>query len=163
LDAWDAAGVTCVSATQGDFGTPPFSYESGLDALAHTAHLLDELPDHLVKATRAADIRRAKQEHKHAFVLNFQNTTHFGLDCRAGAATLTSSVALGADQTRTSTTAHLRPGSGVFSRAPTWTAAGTGTLVPSGRKTFPGDTTISSGTVVATSGASLENTTGGVR
>jgi membrane dipeptidase len=83
LDAWDAAGVTCVSATQGDFGTPPFSYEAGLDALAHTTRLLDALPDHLVKATRAADIRRAKQEHKRAFVLNFQNTTHFGLDWQA--------------------------------------------------------------------------------
>ena len=83
LDAWDAAGVTCVSTTQGGLGTPPFSYESGLDAIAHTTRLLDALPDHLVKATRAADIRRAKRERKHALVLNFQNTTHFGLDWRA--------------------------------------------------------------------------------
>jgi membrane dipeptidase len=82
LNAWKAAGVTCVSATQGGFGTPPFGFESGLQAIAQTTRLIDALPDHLVKATRAEDVRRAKRDGRHAFLLNFQNTTHFGLDWR---------------------------------------------------------------------------------
>jgi membrane dipeptidase len=82
LNAWEAAGVTCVSATQGGLGSPPFSFDSGLQAIAQTIRLVDALPDHLVKATRAEDIRRAKRDGKHAFLFNFQNTTHFGLDWR---------------------------------------------------------------------------------
>ena len=80
LIAWDAAGVTCVSDTQGGLGTPPFSFESGLSAIAHTTRLIDALQDHLVRVTRAQDIRRAKQDGKHGVLLNFQNTTHFGLE-----------------------------------------------------------------------------------
>ncbi len=82
LDAWIAAGVTCVSATQGGFGSPPFGYEAELHAIAHTTRLIDALPEHLVKATHADDVRRAKREGRRAVVLNFQNTTHFGLDGR---------------------------------------------------------------------------------
>ncbi len=80
LSAWDAAGVTCVSDTQGGLGTPPFSFESGLSAIGHTTRLIDALQDHLVRVTRAQDVRRAKQDGKHGVLLNFQNTTHFGLE-----------------------------------------------------------------------------------
>jgi len=79
LSAWDRAGVTCVSATQGGFGSPPFSFESGLEGIAATTRVLDAFPEDLVKVTRAEDIRRAHRENKRGIILNFQNTTHFGL------------------------------------------------------------------------------------
>ncbi|MBI4277275.1 MAG: membrane dipeptidase, partial [Armatimonadetes bacterium] len=82
LAAWDDAGVTCVSATQGGLGIPPFSFESSLHAIAHTTRLVDALPDHLVKVTRAEDIRRAKKEGRHGILMNFQNTAHLGTNLK---------------------------------------------------------------------------------
>jgi len=82
LAAWDEAGVTCVSATQGGLGTPPFSFDASLKAIAETTRLFDAVPDHLVKITRAEDIRRAKREGRHGILMNFQNTAHLGLDLR---------------------------------------------------------------------------------
>lgn len=83
IAAWDAAGVTCVSATQGELANPPFTFESGLAHIARTTRLIDGLRDHLVKVTRAEDIRSAHRHGKHGILLNFQNTTHFGLDWSA--------------------------------------------------------------------------------
>lgn len=77
---WDEAGVTCASLTLGGLGSPPFSFRSGLESLARTTRVLDACDDWLVKVTRAEQIRLAHKAGKHGFILNFQNTTHFGLD-----------------------------------------------------------------------------------
>lgn len=78
--AWEEAGVTCVSATMGGLGNPPFSFRAALEAIARCGRLIDAMPERLMKATRAADVRRAKAEGKHAFLYNLQNTTHFDAD-----------------------------------------------------------------------------------
>ncbi len=81
-DWWDASGVDVISATVGPFGRIPFSYESALQGLALLARKFDGT-DRLVKVTRASDIERAKAGEKRGMILNFQNTTHFGLDLDA--------------------------------------------------------------------------------
>ncbi len=76
---WDASGVDVISNTVGPFGRIPFSYEAALAGLASLTRKFDAL-DRLVKITRAADITRARTDGKRGMILNFQNTTAFGLD-----------------------------------------------------------------------------------
>jgi len=76
---WDASGVDVISTTIGPFGRIPFSYEAALDGLALVTRKFDGL-DQLVKVTRAAQIERVKTAGQRGLILNFQNTTHFGLD-----------------------------------------------------------------------------------
>ncbi|HSW11001.1 MAG TPA: membrane dipeptidase [Bacillota bacterium] len=77
---WDEGGVTCASLTLGGLGSPPFSFRSGLESLARTTRVLDACDDWLAKVTRAEQVRLAHDAGKHGLILNFQNTTHFGLD-----------------------------------------------------------------------------------
>ena len=79
---WETSGVDVVSNTVGPFGRIPFSYESALAGLAQMTRKFDGT-DRLVKVTRARDIERARAETKSGVILNFQNTTHFGLDLDA--------------------------------------------------------------------------------
>ncbi|HET8678855.1 MAG TPA: membrane dipeptidase [bacterium] len=76
---WEASGVDVISHTVGPFGRIPFSYEAALAGLAGLVRKFDAL-DRLAKITRAADITRARAEGKCGTILNFQNTTAFGLD-----------------------------------------------------------------------------------
>lgn len=76
---WDASGVDVISTTVGPFGRIPFSYETALHGLALATRKFDGL-DRLVKVTRAAQIERVKATGRCGLILNFQNTTHFGLD-----------------------------------------------------------------------------------
>jgi len=75
---WDASGVDVISTTVAPFGRIPFSYEAALTGLARLTRRFDGL-DRLVKVTRAADLERVRGE-RHGMILNFQNTTAFGLD-----------------------------------------------------------------------------------
>ncbi len=79
---WDASGVDVVSATVRPFGRTPFSLEAALEGLALLTRKFDTL-DRLVKVTRARDIERVQAEGKTGVILNFQNTTAFGLDLDA--------------------------------------------------------------------------------
>ncbi|MBI3998699.1 MAG: membrane dipeptidase [Armatimonadetes bacterium] len=79
---WDASGVDVISNTVGPFGRIPFSYASALEGLALLTRKFDAL-DRLAKVTRAADLERVNAEGTSGIILNFQNTTHFGLDLRA--------------------------------------------------------------------------------
>ncbi|MGH2404984.1 MAG: dipeptidase [bacterium] len=76
---WEASGVDVVSNTVGPFGRIPFSYEAALNGVAGLTRKFDAL-DRLVKVTRAADIARLQAEARRGMILNFQNTTAFGLD-----------------------------------------------------------------------------------
>lgn len=81
-DWWDASGVDVVSHTVRPFGRIPFSDEAALEGVALLVRKFDSL-DRLVKVTRARDIERVKTEGKAGVILNFQNTTTFGLDLDA--------------------------------------------------------------------------------
>jgi membrane dipeptidase len=76
---WDASGVDVISTTVGPFGRIPFSYEAALDGLARLTRKFDGV-DRLVKVTRAEQVERVKKAGQCGLILNFQNTTHFGLD-----------------------------------------------------------------------------------
>lgn len=53
-----------------------------MEGLALMTHKFDGL-DRLVKVTRAAEVERVKAGGQYGVILNFQNTTHFGLDLSA--------------------------------------------------------------------------------
>ena len=67
LQAWEASGVTCVVQNAGREGMDPLRL---LRRLGNFTHALDMMPDHLVRATGAGDIERAKREGKRALVLS---------------------------------------------------------------------------------------------
>ena len=79
---WDASGVDVISNTVRPFGRIPFSYEAALEGLALMTRKFDGL-DRLVKVTRATDVRRVREPGQCGVILNFQNTTAFGLDLNA--------------------------------------------------------------------------------
>ncbi len=62
MEAWEAAGVTCIGQNAGEEGQ---SIERLIKRLAWLTRVTDDIPHLIGKATTPADIRRAKAESRH--------------------------------------------------------------------------------------------------
>ena len=69
VEYWRRSGVTCISKTLSSD-----DIQSALNAIAFENLKFDKLRDVVSRATRAEDIKRAKQDGKHAILWNHQNT-----------------------------------------------------------------------------------------
>ncbi|MEW6356002.1 MAG: membrane dipeptidase [Planctomycetota bacterium] len=67
IEAWDAAGVTCIGENSGEENQAPLTI---IKRLARFNHLTDLMPDYLVRAAWPQDITRAKKEGKRCLYLN---------------------------------------------------------------------------------------------
>lgn len=64
IEAWEAAGVTCVMRNSGEEGN---SIERLLPRLAHNTHITDQLHGRFKRMVEAGDIRKAKQDGQFGF------------------------------------------------------------------------------------------------
>jgi len=67
IEAWDAAGVTCIGENSGEENQAPLTL---IKRLARFNHLTDLMPDCLIRAAWPEDIIRAKKEGKRCLYLN---------------------------------------------------------------------------------------------
>jgi membrane dipeptidase len=74
------SGVTATSETITALGEIPHRFENAIKGLSLTTQKLDALPDYMIKATRAEDIKKAKSENKYAVLMNLQNASVIGDD-----------------------------------------------------------------------------------
>lgn len=79
LDNWRLAGVTTVCNSLFKF-TRPYTFDSIIEDVGDLTYILESLPDAFVKVIKAEDIRRAKAQEKHDFIMFVENTEQFGND-----------------------------------------------------------------------------------
>lgn len=80
IDLLRRSGVTAVSETIAPryMCDPPHRFEGAIRGLSLTIRKLDILSHHLIKVSRAEDIRRAKSDGKYAILMNLQNAKVIG-------------------------------------------------------------------------------------
>lgn len=76
--AWKISGVTCISQTVNNNLRGRGSFEGTIRRMASSMVKFDILKDVFTKALSVEDIRKAKNEGKHAVIWNFQNTLMIG-------------------------------------------------------------------------------------
>lgn len=73
-----ASGTTAFHVTVGEVGNAPDAFEKAVAGIAQLDEVIALNADIFVKATRAADIKAAKQDGKIGLVFGFQDTTAIG-------------------------------------------------------------------------------------
>lgn len=71
---WDWSGVTAANISI----MPDDTFDSAVQSVSNFLYKLEQLQDIVIKATSVKDVKKAKQEGKHAIFWNFQNTLVFG-------------------------------------------------------------------------------------
>ncbi|GAH56997.1 unnamed protein product, partial [marine sediment metagenome] len=72
-EAWEHSGVTCISSTMGTT-----DLMATINRMADSEYVIDTLSNLLVKTNCVDDIRKAKENGKHAIMWNIQNSLPFG-------------------------------------------------------------------------------------
>ncbi len=77
LENWRLAGVTAVGYSLFKF-RHPYTFDSIIEDIGDLTYMLDSLSDVFVKVIKAEDIRGAKAQGKHGFIMFVENTDQFG-------------------------------------------------------------------------------------